>query len=163
MILLTGSFELYLEASCDQRLPNFLLFFSAILFGRGFLKFVYNFLPCCLLWKWCFFFNTSLILHPIHEGYPYPCLESGEYNISIFFFTPSIIPECAYHFSDFSPLRCFSPSGGPIISATILFLAVVVGIPHHWTVVAIGIGNMSFVGSCNYIHGICEDKVEGTG
>ena len=30
-----------------------------------------------------------------------------------------------------SPLRCFSPSGGLIISAMIMFLAVVVDIPHH--------------------------------
>ena len=32
-------------------------------------------------------------------------------------------------FSDVSPLRCFSPSGGIIISAMILFLAVVVDYP----------------------------------
>ena len=64
---------------------------------------------------------------------------------------------------DVSPLRCFSPSGGLIISAMILFLAVVVDIPHHLTMVAIGIGVMSFVGSCNCSRRICADKVEGTG
>ena len=50
---------------------------------------------------------------------------------------------------DVSQLRCFSSSDGLIISAMIMFLVVVVDIPHHYGMVVIGVMSMFFVGPYN--------------
>ena len=45
----------------------------------------------------------------------------------------------------------------------ILFLAVVVDIPHNLTMVVIWMLSMLFVGTCNFSHITGAAKVEGTG
>ena len=64
---------------------------------------------------------------------------------------------------DVLPLRCFSPSSGLITSAMIMFLAVVVDIPHHCTIVVICMVDMLFVGTYNCSPRIGPVKVEDTG
>ena len=108
-------------------------------------------------------FSIMLFWEDMHykskvQAYQPPLLKSGEYNPSISFVTTRIVPS-----SDVSPLRCFSPSGGLIISGKILFLADVVDILHHWTMVVIGTVAMLFVGPYNCSRIIGAVKVEGTG